>query len=166
MLKFAKTTLSFAAILLLATACGKKASVKDETSALSDNYFNSSQSSESSAMSELSKDGINIVHFTYNSYDLSAKSKDMLKKQLATLKNYMNIKVLIAGHTDARGTYEYNLGLGERRAISVKNFLVSNGIEANRIEVTSFSSEKPLDNGNNEAAWAKNRRAETSVIGK
>ena len=164
MLKFIKTTLSLTAILFLATACGKKATVKDTSSEL-DNPYQSSQSSENEAMSELSKDGNNIVHFAYNSYDLSSKSKEILKNQLSTLKNYMSVKVLIAGHCDERGTYEYNLALGERRANAVKNFLVSNGINADRIEVTSYSSEKPLDLGHNESAYVKNRRAETAVSG-
>ena len=162
MLQSLKTTLSLTAILFLATACGDKGKVKDTSSELNSYQYN--QSSENEAMNELSKDGNNLVHFAYNSYDLSSKSKAILQNQLATLQNYMSVKVLIAGHCDERGTYEYNLALGERRANAVKNFLVSNGVSAERIEVTSYSSEKPLDLGHDESAYAKNRRSETAVV--
>ncbi len=161
MLKFLNTTLSLTAILFLASACGNKAKITDTTSEIDSHYDNS----YNEQMTALSKDGNNIVNFSYNSYDLSSKSKEILKHQLTILKNYMNIKVLIAGHCDERGTYEYNLALGERRANAVKNFLVSHGVSPDRIEVTSYSSEKPLDLGHDESAYVKNRRAETTVDG-
>ena len=72
--------------------------------------------------------------------------------------------IKIEGHCDERGTVEYNLGLGDRRAMSVKNYLIDLGISADRIETISYGKERPVDPGHNEDAWAKNRRAEFRVI--
>jgi peptidoglycan-associated lipoprotein len=90
----------------------------------------------------------------------------ILKENFALLKKYPVMKFQIEGHCDERGTGEYNLALGERRANSAKNYLVSLGISAARISTISYGKERPLDPGHNEEAWAKNRRDHFVVLSK
>ena len=90
----------------------------------------------------------------------------ILKENAELLKKYPKVKIQIEGHCDERGTNEYNLALGERRANSTKNYLVSLGISPDRISTISYGEEKPLDPGHNEEAWAKNRRAHTIITAK
>jgi peptidoglycan-associated lipoprotein len=103
------------------------------------------------------------VYFDYDSSVLSPTATQTLDKQAAWLKRYPNVIVTIEGHADERGTREYNLALGDRRANAVKNYLVALQINADRILTISYGEERPVDPGHNEAAWAKNRRAVTVV---
>ena len=89
----------------------------------------------------------------------------MLEKQVAWLKRYGNVNVTIEGHADERGTREYNLGLGERRANSAKALLVAMGISPNRIKTISYGKERPAALGHSEASWSQNRRAVTVIAG-
>lgn len=98
------------------------------------------------------------VFFAFDRYDLSAEAREQLEKQAAWLKTHRHVTVTIEGHADERGTREYNLALGERRANSIKNYLVALGIDASRIEVVSYGKERPAVIGSNEEAWAQNRR--------
>jgi peptidoglycan-associated lipoprotein len=91
---------------------------------------------------------------------------DILKGNAALLKKYPKVKVQTEGHCDERGTLEYNLALGERRANSTKKYLLSLGIPSDRISTISYGEEKPLDPCHHEEAWAKNRRAHFIVISK
>ena len=102
--------------------------------------------------------------FVVNS-NLSSEARAMLEKQVAWLKRYGNVNVNIEGHADERGTREYNLGLGERRANSAKDLLVAMGISPNRIKTISYGKERPAALGHSEASWRQNRRAVTLVAG-
>ena len=82
------------------------------------------------------------------------------------MKKYPNVKIQIEGHCDERGTIEYNLALGERRANSAKKYLISLGMPADQISTISYGKEKPLDSGHNEEAWAKNRRDHFIILSK
>jgi len=104
------------------------------------------------------------VHFALDQYDLDPESQSILNSQLAWLQRYPNVTVTIEGHCDERGTREYNLALGDRRANSVKNFLVTRGIAATRITTISYGKERPIALGSDEASWAQNRRAVTVVL--
>ena len=106
------------------------------------------------------------IHFDFDKYDIRPGDASILNENAALLKKYPNVKIQIEGHCDERGTVEYNLALGERRANSAKNYLVSLGISPARISTISYGKEKPLDPGHNEEAWAKNRRAHTVVTAK
>ena len=106
------------------------------------------------------------IHFDFDKYDIRPEDVTILRENAALLKKYPNVKVQIEGHCDERGTIEYNLALGERRATSTKNYLVSLGISADRISTITFGKEKPLDPGHHEEAWAKNRRAHTVITAK
>lgn len=99
------------------------------------------------------------IHFEFDQYILSDTAKQILNKRAQWMKDYPAAKVLIEGHCDERGSAEYNLALGQKRAEVAMNYLTSLGISANRISTISYGKEKPLDTGSNEAAWAKNRRA-------
>lgn len=100
-----------------------------------------------------------IVYFDFDRYDLKPDAKNTLANVIPLLKNFPDKKVIVEGHCDERGTVEYNLALGERRAYSVKQYLVQAGIPESRIETISYGEERPVDPGHNEEAWAKNRRA-------
>jgi len=100
-----------------------------------------------------------IVYFDYDKFDLRPEAKTKLAQVALLLKKFPEKKIIIEGHCDERGTIEYNLALGERRAYSVKTYLTNSGIPAERMETISYGKEKPVDLGHNEEAWAKNRRA-------
>jgi peptidoglycan-associated lipoprotein len=112
--------------------------------------------------SELFKD----IHFDFDKYNIRPGDASILRENVALLKKHPNVKIQIEGHCDEKGTVEYNLALGERRANSARNYLVSLGISAARISTISYGKEKPMDPGHNEEAWAKNRRAHTIITSK
>ena len=98
------------------------------------------------------------VFFGYDRYDLTAEAQHTLELQAAWLKQYPNVALTIEGHCDERGTREYNLALGERRANAVKNYLTALGVAASRVTTISYGKERPAVLGSDEAAWAQNRR--------
>ncbi|MBN1517276.1 peptidoglycan-associated lipoprotein Pal [Candidatus Sumerlaeota bacterium] len=100
------------------------------------------------------------VHFDYDSSELTPKAREALMGNLEWLQQHADAKILIEGHCDERGTIEYNLALGERRANSVKSFLQNHGIDASRLFTISYGEERPIDLGYGESSWWKNRRAE------
>jgi peptidoglycan-associated lipoprotein len=106
------------------------------------------------------------IHFNFDKYDIRPEDAVILKENAALLKRFSNVKVQIEGHCDERGTVEYNLALGERRANKTKDYLVSLGISTDRISTISYGKERPLDPSHNEEAWAKNRRAHTIITAK
>ena len=103
------------------------------------------------------------VFFAFDRSDISAEAREILTRQADWLRRYPNVSVTIEGHCDERGTREYNLALGERRAQAVKNVLVASGIPASRISTISYGKERPIVVGSNEEAWAQNRVAITTV---
>jgi peptidoglycan-associated lipoprotein len=105
------------------------------------------------------------VFFDFDKYNLKPPARATLEKQAAWLKKYPNVTVTVEGHCDERGTREYNLALGERRANAAKDYLVSLGIPAGRVKTISYGKERPEVLGSNEAAWAQNRRSVTMLSG-
>ena len=101
------------------------------------------------------------VFFATNESILTTASRETLRKQAAWLRKNSEITVVLEGHADERGTREYNLALGERRANAAKDYLMTYGISANRISVISYGKERPVDSGSNPLAWSKNRRSVT-----
>jgi len=101
------------------------------------------------------------VFFATNETVLTTASRETLRKQAAWLRKNSDINVVLEGHADERGTREYNLALGERRANSAKDYLMTYGISSERISVLSYGKEKPVDSGSNPLAWSKNRRSVT-----
>lgn len=121
---------------------------------------NANMSSEEQArlqMQELQKN--NIVYFGLDKYDVSSEFAQMLDAHAAFLRSNPSYKVTVEGHADERGTPEYNIALGERRATAVKMYLQGKGVSADQISIVSYGKEKPAVLGHDEAAYAKNRRA-------
>jgi peptidoglycan-associated lipoprotein len=108
--------------------------------------------------------GLERVHFAYNQFTLDDQSRLTLEQNAVYLRKNPAVKVVIEGHCDDRGSDEYNLALGERRAAAAKNYLVSLGIVAERLSIISYGEEQPLVPAANEEGWAKNRRAEFKAI--
>ena len=104
------------------------------------------------------------VFFATNKYNVSSKGTETLSKQVNYLKNNPNLNVSLEGHADERGTREYNLALGEKRANAVKDYLISNGISSARVNVISYGKEKPVNPASTAAAWSQNRRTVTVKI--
>ena len=104
------------------------------------------------------------IRFDYDKYDIRREDEGILRENAAFLKKNPKMKIQIEGHCDERGTVEYNLALGERRANNTKRYLVSLGIASDSISTISFGKERPLDKGHDEQAWAKNRRAHVVVL--
>jgi peptidoglycan-associated lipoprotein len=105
----------------------------------------------------------NTVHFDTDSYTLNAEAQATLQKQAAWLKQYPQHTATIEGHSDERGTREYNLALGDRRAQTAMNYLVALGIDAGRLKEISYGKEKPICPDSGEACWAQNRRGVTTL---
>jgi peptidoglycan-associated lipoprotein len=99
------------------------------------------------------------INFDYNMYNLKPEAQEILKKGAPAYLKYRDYKLVVEGHCDERGTAEYNLALGEKRATEAAKYLADLGIDKERIKTISYGKEMPLDKGNDEAAWAKNRRA-------
>ena len=104
------------------------------------------------------------VYFDFDKFNLRADAKASLDANYALLNEFPDAIVKVEGHCDERGTVEYNLSLGEKRAKAVMDYLVGKGIAAARLSIISYGKERPIDPGHSEAAWGKNRRAEFKVI--
>ncbi len=101
------------------------------------------------------------VFFATNESILTTRSRETLRKQATWLRENSGINVVLEGHADERGTREYNLALGERRANAAKDYLMTYGVSASRISVISYGKERPVDSGSNPLSWSKNRRSVT-----
>lgn len=104
------------------------------------------------------------VNFGTDIYDIDATARAILDTQADWLQRYPNVSITIEGHCDERGTREYNLALGDRRANAAKNYLAARGIAASRINTISYGKERPAALGSDEGSWAQNRRAVTVVV--
>ncbi len=150
-------TLATIAIALSLGACSKK-KVKDDGDVAGDTSGMSATDVSGSAGQRIPQ--LSSVFFQYDSFALTGASKTELRAAATWLKANSSQMVQIEGHCDERGTTEYNLALGERRAGSVKDFLVSQGVSSAQLSTISYGEERPAVSGSDEAAWAKNRRAE------
>jgi len=105
----------------------------------------------------------NMIFFAFDSFDLTPESRTVLTSKADALKKYNLFNIIVEGHCDERGTSEYNLALGERRAKAAQQFLNQLGIQDSRITIVSYGKERPLEQGHGEAAWSKNRRDEFKI---
>ncbi len=155
--------MSLVAVAALLTACDSTDDKKTVTGGF-DNFptcTDENMTSTSESASDFQKDVQTTVHFGFDQSTINAEAQTVLMQQADWLKRMPEAAALIEGHCDQRGTTEYNMALGERRAHAVKHFLVANGIEASRLETVSYGKERPVDGSENEAAYAQNRRAVT-----
>jgi peptidoglycan-associated lipoprotein len=105
-----------------------------------------------------------MIHFDYDKSNIRPDDANVLDQKVAILQANSNLRIRISGHCDERGSDEYNLALGNRRATSAKQYLVSHGIDAGRIETVSYGEERPVDPGHDEGAWSRNRRDEFEIL--
>jgi len=159
--------LSILAAVALVAAC-ETAPEMDDSASGSGSASSGSSSVSSSSLQPGSQEDLVVnvgdrVFFAFDRFDLDQSARATLEKQAAWMKTYQNVVVTIEGHCDERGTREYNIGLGERRANSAKDYLVALGVNPNRINTISYGEERPVALGSNEDAWAQNRRSVTVV---
>ncbi|MGE0118241.1 MAG: peptidoglycan-associated lipoprotein Pal [Dongiaceae bacterium] len=153
-----RIAMTFAAGLLLA-ACASDSSIPTDSSGASGGAGTIQQGS----IEDFQVNVGDRVFFDYDSYEIRPDAQNTLQQQAAWLQQYGQYSVLIEGHCDERGTREYNLALGERRANSVRNYLIALGIDGNRIQTISYGKERPEVPGSDESAWAQNRRGVTTL---
>lgn len=119
------------------------------------------------SMDELNEMGfLKDIHFDFDKYNIKPEEARILEENARWLKAHPTVKIIIEGHCDERGTNEYNLALGEKRARAAYNYLVALGIDPSRMKIISYGEEMPIDPGHNEIAWAKNRRAHFLIVAK
>jgi peptidoglycan-associated lipoprotein len=112
----------------------------------------------------LYQSGEDRVYFGYDQFTLTPKAREVLTNQANWLNTYGAVQVVIEGHADERGTREYNLALGARRAEAVKRFLVGQGVAPTRLTTVSYGKERPIDGRSNEEGWARNRNGYTNLV--
>jgi peptidoglycan-associated lipoprotein len=159
-----KLTFAFAALALVVGCKGKQTKSDVEstpiTTPTAEGAIDSTPMSFDTSGSDSGKiPGLETVHFEYDKSSITAENKKILQGNADWIKKNSTYKVQIEGHCDARGTIEYNLALGERRANAVKAYLASLGVPTARMSVISYGKEKPVEQGDSEAVNAKNRRA-------
>jgi peptidoglycan-associated lipoprotein len=168
-----RVVLAFLLIVPLAGACKKKGPRPGEGGAggaagLGEEGLGASGSSLERQKRGLppEEDGIlGDVHFAYDSYDVDGAGREVLGRNLDWLQKNARAKIEVEGHADSRGTIEYNLALGAKRAKAVKDWLVGQGVAADRISTISYGKELPLCHEENETCWARNRRAHSVILG-
>lgn len=173
-----KNTIKMAALLLASTAliagCGKKkvdtlppaAEGSDDGQTQTDPNAGAGQitpGSQEDFLQQVGQYGDRIL-FETDRFNVDTEDQDVLQRQAQWLAQYPGTRIMVEGHADERGTRDYNLALGERRANSAKNFLVSVGVDASRIQTVSYGKERPSALGSDEQAWAQNRRAVTVTV--
>ena len=155
--KIFKNTLSILAACLVLSACATK---KEVATAIQGQMQSDVYTGTDTV--EYLADGVpDRVFFATNESVLTTASRETLRAQAAWLRKNSSLNVVLEGHADERGTREYNLALGERRANSAKDYLMTYGISSDRISVLSYGKERPVDSGSNPLAWSKNRRSVT-----
>lgn len=157
-------------VALIATgACTKKrpdTMLPPSDQAPGGDYGNGGGDADTSPLNEQFRRGVasDTIHFAFDQYDIDPQARSILDSQANWLMAHPNTRVTIEGHCDERGTREYNLALGDRRANAAKNYLAARGISPSRITTISYGKERPVALGSDDASWAQNRRAVTIVI--
>ena len=153
---FKNTLIVLTACLVLSACATKKEIASDITGSMQGDVYTGTDTVEYLA------EGVpDRVFFATNESILTTASRETLRAQAAWLRKNSSINVVLEGHADERGTREYNLALGERRANSAKDYLMTYGISSSRISVISYGKERPVDSGSNPLSWSKNRRSVT-----
>ena len=156
LIKIYKNTFLVILLSFVLSACAQQQKATKMDSQLKDDVYVGTDTVEYLA------DGVpDRVFFATNESVLTTASRETLRKQAAWLRKNSEITVVLEGHADERGTREYNLALGERRANAAKDYLMTYGISSSRISVISYGKERPVDAGSNPLAWSKNRRSVT-----
>ena len=162
------TSLVLAVALIATAGCTKKriADVPPGPGTDMGTLDNGSGEEASSVLNEQFKREVssNTVHFSFDQYDIDPEARSILDSQARWLAAHPGVRITIEGHCDERGTREYNLALGDRRANAAKNYLAARGISPSQINTISYGKERPVALGSDDSSWAQNRRAVTIVI--
>lgn len=164
-----KNKLSFLSFILIAALLPACANKKNKQNAgIDGDYVSGTPLSERSEGANFMAANVNRsefspVHFAFDSTTVSAEDQGKVAAVAQSVRS-SGKTVIVAGFTDNRGTEEYNRSLGERRALAVREALIAKGVSANKVQTVSFGKEMPVDSGDNEAAWSKNRRAEFGIV--
>jgi peptidoglycan-associated lipoprotein len=166
MMKFS-TTLKFAAVAATLALAGCETKPPANTAPPPETMSNSNSSTTSSIIPGSAEDlKVNVgdtVHFDYDKYAVTDEDRGVLQRQAAWLGKYPQVRVTVEGHCDERGTREYNLALGARRANAVKEYLVSLGVSSQRVDTISYGKERPICTESTEDCYAQNRRGVTTI---
>lgn len=157
-------TVGIAGMMALAAACANKATGPDVGATGNADGGVTAGAVVPGSQEDLEQNVGHRVFFGYDQYSLTAQAQETLQRQADFLKQYPNVRVQIAGNCDERGTREYNLALGARRAEAVRSFLVSTGVDASRLSTVSYGKERPIDPRSTEDAWSLNRNGTTSIV--
>lgn len=169
--KLAPSFLTMILLLTLTSCASNKPKVTDaplseakKEKVVVDNGENKGLGLDLNGDSDSNKAGaLKTVYFDFNSAGLSTETKDLLDNNVKFLKDHGNVKVQVEGHCDERGSVQFNLALGEKRAKSVREYLVGHGVDSARISTISLGKEKPVSFGHDEESWSKNRRANFAI---
>jgi peptidoglycan-associated lipoprotein len=166
---FSKSILSAAAVAalsssLLVSGCSSTPKAEPSEGIVTSPNAPAQDAQQPDAGADLKSSGLATVYFDFDSYVLTSDSRTSLSQAAEALKAKTGARIQIEGHCDERGSNEYNLALGERRANAAKNFLAAQGVGADRLSIISYGKERPAVDGSTEEAWAKNRRAVTVVV--
>lgn len=165
-MKLSVKLLSIASAVLLLAACETAPGANGGAGGAGNGAGGNGANVTPGGQDDLSNNVGDRVFFDYDSSVINADGEAALQRQAQWLKQYSNINVVVEGHCDERGTREYNLALGERRAAAAKKYLVGLGVDAGRVSTISYGKERPAVVGSTEEAWSQNRRAVTVVTGK
>jgi len=158
-LKFA----AVAAVLVLAACTEKPKAVETAPPPVSTNTSTTTSNIVPGSAEDLRVNVGDTVHFDYDQYAIKDEDRSTLQRQAAWLQKYPSVRVTVEGHCDERGTREYNLALGARRANAVKEYLVSLGVSSARVDTISYGKERPICSESDESCWAQNRRGVTTI---
>jgi peptidoglycan-associated lipoprotein len=150
-------------LMALAAACSSTKSTGPDVAA-TDNANTPVSSIVAGSQEDLEQNVGHRVFFGYDQYSLSPQAQSTLQNQANFLKRYSNVRIQVSGNCDERGTREYNLALGARRAEAARAYLVSMGVESSRIVTVSYGKERPIDPRSTEEAWSLNRNATTMIV--
>ncbi len=153
-----KKLLILAVSLLLVASCSKTNGVTNDSKSKTAIKYGATGSDAGQAGE------LKTVNFDFDKFALTAEAKTILQKNADWLKKNSKVKVQVEGHCDNRGTIEYNIALGEKRASTVKKYLVALGVKLDRLNTISYGEERPLDTADTEEAWAKSRRANFVIV--
>lgn len=163
-MKLLKSIVLIVGLSVFAVSCASKKKSGEDVGGVEGQPLDSSISSQGMPYDQMGSDsgkieGLNTVNFDYDSATLSTDARKTLASNAEWIRNNADVTVQIEGHSDSRGSVEYNLALGERRAQAVKSYLVSLGVDSKRLTIISYGEEKPIALGDSDSDYARNRRA-------
>jgi len=152
-------------VLLLFTFCAKKPVVKEETKPpVTQEEKTTTTETSQEETKQVTQADLQPIYFDFDKFDLRSGDREILNLNAMVLKDNPSVQIRIEGNCDERGTVEYNLALGERRASSARDYLINLGVDSDRISIISYGKEKAMYSGHNEESWSRNRRDDFIIV--